>query len=75
MLKNGAIEEAENFNRIKPNLMNSSNHIIGLKEISQFLNKEISIEKLKEKVTIRTRQYAKRQYHLAERPDEGLERI
>ncbi len=62
MLKNGAIKEAENFNRIKPNLMNSSNHIIGLKEISQFLNKEISIEKLKEKVTIRSRQYVKRQF-------------
>ena len=61
MLKNGAIKEAENFNRIKPNLMNSSNHIIGLKEISEFLNQNITINELKEKVLIRSRQYAKRQ--------------
>ena len=42
--------------------MNSSNFIIGLKEISLFLNGELSIEKLKEKVSIRSRQYAKRQF-------------
>ena len=41
--------------------MNSSNFIIGLKEISQFLNREISLEELKEKSVIRSRQYAKRQ--------------
>jgi len=62
MLRNGAIKEAENFNRINPSSMNSSNYIIGLKEISEFLNKEISIEKLKEKVAIRSRQYVKRQF-------------
>jgi tRNA dimethylallyltransferase len=62
MLKNGAIKEAENFKKINPNPINSSNFIIGLKEISQFLNKEISLEELKEKVVVRSRQYAKRQF-------------
>ena len=62
MLKKGAIKETEKFKRINPNSMNSSNFIIGLKEISLFLNGELSIEKTKEKVSIRSRQYAKRQF-------------
>ena len=41
--------------------MNSSNHIIGLKEISEFLSNKITLDELKERVLIRTRQYAKRQ--------------
>ena len=61
MLEEGAIQEAENFNKIQVNSLNSSNFIIGLKEISEFLCKKISLEELKEKVLIRTRQYAKRQ--------------
>ena len=61
MLKEGAIQEAENFKKIRVNSVNSSNFIIGLKEISEFLNKKISLDKLKERVLIRTRQYAKRQ--------------
>ena len=62
MLKKGAIEEAELFKRINPNRINSSNFIIGLKEISRFLSGEISMEKLKELAVIRSRQYAKRQF-------------
>ena len=61
MLKEGAILEAENFNKIKVNSTNSSNFIIGLKEISEFLSNKISLDQLKEKVVIRSRQYAKRQ--------------
>ncbi len=61
MLREGAIEEAENFKKIRVNSINSSNFIIGLKEISEFLSKKISLDELKEKVLIRTRQYAKRQ--------------
>ena len=61
MLKEGAIQEAENFKKIRVNSINSSNFIIGLKEISEFLNKKISLDELKEKVVIRSRQYAKRQ--------------
>ena len=61
MLQKGAIQEAENFKKIRVNSINSSNFIIGLKEISEFLSKKISLDELKEKVLIRTRQYAKRQ--------------
>ena len=61
MLREGAIEEAENFKKIRVNSINSSNFIIGLKEISEFLSKKISLDELKDKVLIRTRQYAKRQ--------------
>ena len=62
MLQKGAIQEAENFKKIRVNSINSSNFIIGLKEISEFLSKKISLDELKEKVLIRTRQYVKRQY-------------
>ena len=62
MLRDGAIEEAESFKKIKVNSINSSNFIIGLKEISEFLDGKISLSQLKEKVLIRTRQYAKRQF-------------
>ena len=62
MLKDGAIKETENFNRLNVDLILSSNFIIGLKEISEFLKEKITINELKEKVLIRSRQYAKRQY-------------
>ena len=62
MLKDGAIKEAENFIKLNIDLMLSSNFIIGIKEISDFLNKKISINELREKVLVRSRQYAKRQY-------------
>ena len=61
MLQDGAIQEAENFKKIRVNPLNSSNFIIGLKEISEFLGKKISLKELKERVVIRSRQYAKRQ--------------
>jgi len=52
----------KNFNKLKVQSLHSSNFIIGLKEISEFINKEITLDELKEKVLIRSRQYAKRQY-------------
>ena len=61
MLRDGAIQEAKNFKKIPVNPINSSNFIIGLKEILEFLSKKISLNELKEKVIIRSRQYAKRQ--------------
>ena len=44
------------------NSLHSANSIIGLREIESFLAKRISMIELKEKVLIKTRQYAKRQY-------------
>jgi len=64
MLKIGAIKEAKNYKELGlfPNSLHSANSIIGLNEIALFLEKKISIDQLKEKVLIRTRQYAKRQF-------------
>ena len=63
MLKNGAIDEVKKYMKKQSlNSKNTSNSIIGIKEISQFLSKAISKDQLKEKVLIRTRQYAKRQF-------------
>jgi len=62
MLREGGIQEAENFRKIRVNSINSSNFIIGLREISEFLSKKISLDELKEKAVIRSRQYAKRQF-------------
>jgi len=64
MLKIGAIKEAKNYKELdlSSNSLHSANSIIGLNEIALFLEKRISIDELKEKVLIRTRQYAKRQF-------------
>ena len=64
MLKIGAIKEAKNYKELglSSNSFNSANSIIGLNEIALFLEKKISTDELKEKVLIRTRQYAKRQF-------------
>ena len=64
MLKDGAIKEAKNYRELNlsPNSLHSANSIIGLNEIALFLEQRISMNELKEKVLIRTRQYAKRQF-------------
>ena len=61
MLKGGAIKETENFKKKRVNSLKSSNFIIGINEISEFLKNKISLDEVKERVAIRTRQYAKRQ--------------
>jgi len=64
MLKTGAIKEVKNYKELDllSNSLHSANSIIGLNEIALFLEKKISMDELKEKVLIRTRQYAKRQF-------------
>lgn len=59
MIDNGMIDEVEEIIKRKINI----SHIdyIGFKEISSFLNKEISINEAIENIFVRTRQYAKRQ--------------
>ena len=61
MLKQGAINEVKKFLKINLTRENSSNKIIGIKEIKDFLNKKSDLNEVKEKITIKTRQYAKRQ--------------
>jgi tRNA dimethylallyltransferase len=59
MIHDGMIDEVEEIIKRKINI----SHIdyIGFKEISSFLNKEISINEAIENIFVRTRQYAKRQ--------------
>ena len=61
MLKNGAINEVEKFIKLKVPAGKSANKAIGVAEIKEFINKKIQIEDLIEKISIKTRQYAKRQ--------------
>ena len=61
MFAEGAVEEVRRFNKLKIKKENSSNKVIGIKEISNFLNKQCSLDQTKELIAIKTRQYAKRQ--------------
>ena len=61
MIKNGAIKEVKNFLKLKIGKDNSPNKAIGVMEIKDFINKEKDLEQIKEKIAIKTRQYAKRQ--------------
>ena len=61
MFVNGAIQEVRRFNKLKVKKENSSNKVIGIKEISNLLDKQYNLEQAKELIAIKTRQYAKRQ--------------
>jgi len=62
MFKDGVIDEVKKFCKMKVNKELSSNKIIGIKEISDYLQGEITLIKAKELITQKTRQYAKRQF-------------
>ena len=61
MIKDGAIKEVRNFLKLKIGKDKSVNKAIGVTEIKDFINKEKDLEQIKEKIAIKTRQYAKRQ--------------
>ena len=61
MFKDGAIQEVKKFLKIKLKKDNSANKVIGINEIRDFLNKKTDLKETREKITIKTRQYAKRQ--------------
>ena len=61
MIRNGAIIEIKKFLKLKIRKENSSNKVIGVKEISNYLKKNINLEQAKMLISIKTRQYAKRQ--------------
>ena len=61
MFKNGAILEVSRFQKLKVKSQNSSRKVIGIEEIGKYLKGEIAIEEAKERIFIKTRQYAKRQ--------------
>ncbi len=61
MLKTGAIKEVKKFIKLKVPVDKSVNKAIGIDEIKEYLNNKKELSETKEKISIKTRQYAKRQ--------------
>ena len=61
MIKNGAEKEVKNFLKLKIGQNKTSNKVIGINEIRDFIEKKSNLSELTEKISIKTRQYAKRQ--------------
>ncbi len=61
MLDNGAVSEVKKFMKLKVPKVKSANKAIGINEIKEFIMKKIKIEDVIDKISIKTRQYAKRQ--------------
>jgi len=61
MIDDGAINEVKKFikSKIKKDL--SVNRVIGVDELTQYLNEKIDLDQARELISIKTRQYAKRQ--------------
>tara|TARA_Y100001970_G_scaffold76845_1_gene97609 strand:+ start:60 stop:974 length:915 start_codon:yes stop_codon:yes gene_type:complete len=62
MFKNGAVIEVKKFNTFKIRKQNSVNKVIGIAEISNYLNNKCDLEQAKDLISIKTRQYIKRQF-------------
>ena len=62
MFDEGAVEEVKNFLKLKVKKDLSSNKIIGIREIDEYLHGNITLGKSKEMIKQKTRQYAKRQF-------------
>ena len=61
MFRNGAIHEVKGFLKIKVKNDKSPNKIIGIKEIGKLLIREYDLKTVKYLISVKTRQYAKRQ--------------
>ena len=61
MIEDGAINEVKKFLKLKIRKDQSVNKVIGIAELTQYLNDEITLTEAKELILIKTRQYAKRQ--------------
>jgi len=61
MINDGAINEVKKFLKLKIRKDQSVNRVIGIAELTQCLNKKITLDQAKELILIKTRQYAKRQ--------------
>ena len=61
MFEKGAITEVKKFNRLKVKKENSARKVFGIEEIGKYLKDEINLTETKERIYIKTRQYAKRQ--------------
>ena len=61
MIRNGAVKEVKKFIKLKIPKSKTANKAIGIKEVREYIAKKIEINEVIEKITIKTRQYAKRQ--------------
>jgi len=75
MIEVGAIKEVKNFikSKIKKDL--TVNKVIGIDELTQYLDEKINLDKAHELISIKTRQYAKRQATWARSRMASWERI
>ena len=61
MIENGVIEEVKSFIKLRVRKDKSANKAIGVNEIREYLKKQKNLNDTREKIAIKTRQYAKRQ--------------
>ena len=61
MIKNGAVSEVKKFIKLKVPKVKTASKAIGIAEIREYLKKKIEISEVIQKISIKTRQYAKRQ--------------
>jgi len=61
MIEDGAIKEVKKFIKLKIKKDLSVNRVIGIDELTQYLGKKINLDQAQELISIKTRQYAKRQ--------------
>ena len=61
MIDSGAIKEVKRFLKLRVRKDKSANKAIGVNEIREYLKKQKDLKDIKEKIAIKTRQYAKRQ--------------
>jgi len=61
MIKKGAIQEVVKFNKLRIKKDKSISKVIGIDELTKYLNNQIKLKQAEELIVIKTRQYAKRQ--------------
>ena len=61
MIKNGAISEVRKFIKLKVAKDKTANKAIGINEIKEYLLKKMEKDEVIDKISIKTRKYAKRQ--------------
>ena len=61
MIEQGAIKEVKRFIKLKIQKDLSVNRVIGIDELTQYLEGKINLDQAQELISIKTRQYAKRQ--------------
>ena len=61
MIEKGAAQEVLRFMKLRVPMSKSASKAIGINELKEYFNKKIQIDEVIEKISIKTRKYAKRQ--------------